>query len=160
MGIKVDDKHAISSIIGVVLSIGITLVLAAALYIWVSGFISDQPSSHIMDAKADSNNDSANLVTWSVISSSKDVKFESTFWTLTSGGSILGLNVTIVNNENFTNEKLLEDSVHDVYFFDFNNNGMIDAGDVFRVKAPEDGDYVLRVVYGGSVIWSSSETHY
>jgi len=158
MGIKVCERRAVSSVIGVVLMVSITLVLAAVLYVWVSGYLPEQRTSHLLDAKVDGSDDSANLTTWSIISS-KDVKFESTVWILTNGENI-GLNVTIVNQENFTNEKLLQDSVYDVYFLDFTNNSIIDGGDVFKVKAPEDGDYVLRIVYGGSIIWSSPETHY
>lgn len=158
MGIKVCDRRAVSSVIGVVLMVSITVLLAALVYVWVSGYLPEQRTSHLLDAKADCSNDSANIVTWSVISS-RDVKFESAVWTLTNGGNA-GLNATIVNNENFTNEKLLEDSVYDVYFFDFNNNSMIDGGDVFKVKASGNGDYVLRIIYEGSVIWNSPETHY
>lgn len=158
MGVKVHNRFAVSSVIGVVLMVSITVLLAAVLYVWVSGYLPEQRTSHLLDAKAGCSNDSANITTWSVISS-KDVNFESAVWTLTNGGNI-GLNATIVSNENFTNEKLLEDSVYDVYFFDFTNNRIIDGGDVFKVKAPRDGDYVLRIIYEGSIIWESSETHY
>lgn len=152
------DRCAVSSVIGVVLMVSITVLLAALVYVWVSDYLPEQRTSHLLDAKTDCSNDSTNIVTWSVISS-KDVKFESTVWILANGENIV-LNVTIVNNENFTNEKLLEDSVYDVYFLDFTNNDMIDGGDVFRVKAPRNGNYVLRIIYEGSVIWSSSETYY
>jgi hypothetical protein len=81
-------------------------------------------------------NDELNIVNWKVDGTYGDPKLGSFDWELKE------------NNSRSVWSGIAEksDKVPDavgVYYVDINKNDEIDIGDIFRVKAPEDGDFTL-----------------
>lgn len=81
-------------------------------------------------------NDELNIVNWTVDGTFGDPKLASFDWELIANDS-----TSVWSGIAEKNDKI-PDAVG-VYFVDVNKNNVIDIGDIFRVKAPGDGDFTL-----------------
>ena len=82
-------------------------------------------------------NDESNIVDWKVDGTFGGPKLGSFDWELKENNSVsVWSGIAEKNNK-------IPDAVG-VYYVDVNNNDMIDIGDIFRVKAPRDGDFTLH----------------
>ena len=81
-------------------------------------------------------NDELNIVNWTVDGTYGDPKLSSFDWELKEDNSKLVWSGIAEKSDK------IPDAVG-VYYVDVNKNDVIDIGDIFRVKAPEDGDFTL-----------------
>ena len=109
-------------------------------------------------------NDSYNIVTFAVITGT-NMKLDKVKFQLVSENHItIPLKMKNVSFDGFTDEKLNDDPVYQVYFYDnetgFTKIGWVDAGDWFKVKAPGDGDYKINGMAYSTSIWEIRGLHF
>lgn len=148
---KIKNKEAVSPVIGVILMVAITVVLAAVLYVWVSGFMGGAGGGSVTLAMTNAGT-SGNNITWSVVStSSGGIKIADITWQITSTvGTVIGSGVctaTGIANGNFTwTDSAPADS-------------RLSAGDTVVSDTGGSGDFYVIAIYGGSQVWKSGVTH-
>ncbi len=86
-------------------------------------------------------NDELNIVNWTVDGVVGDPKLNSVDWELKNDTDEIVWSGIAVKYTEIPN-------VVGVYYLDVNQNNLIDVGDTFCVKAPENGHYILRWYIG------------
>ena len=127
------DKRAVSPVVGVILMVAITIVLAATIYVWVSSLSSPAvtaPSINLRGTFADSdNNGSIDQLVLTVVSVQGDAKWEDLQITASTG--------TVSNS----------------------NSGLVQAGQQFTIDGLSGGQEVtVRIVHvpSNSVIYEDT----
>ena len=138
---KIKNKEAVSPVIGVILMVAITVVLAAVLYVWVSGFMVTTGAPVRISVSVAGTNDDANETTWIVDSAPSD-KIERT-----------GLKFKLIAADGTATDP-------DPSYGDGSTTGYLNTGDTFTISAGADGYYVLRVLYKGDTLCTTGSTKY
>ena len=136
---NIKNKEAVSPVIGVILMVAITVVLAAVLYVWVSGFMVTTGAPVRISLSVAGSNDAINQTTWIVDSAPADkiervslsFKLIAADGTTTSVTPVYGAVATYLN-----------------------------TGDTFNITAPADAYYTLRAVYKGDTLCTTGATKY
>ncbi len=97
----------------------------------------EEIESGIIGLQEASRDDALNIVNWSVDGSVGNPKLSWVDWELKNDqDSTVWVGIAAIYTTIPT--------AAGVYYQDINNNNSIDVGDIFTVKAPEDGGYTLR----------------
>jgi len=121
----------------IMLVTGISVMMLVTVFIsgCAGGEVKTEQPALIGLVKLDTN-DELNIVNWTVDGTYGDPKLSSFDWELKEDNSKLVWSGIAEKNDK------IPDAVG-VYYVDVNKNDVIDIGDIFRVKAPEDGDFTL-----------------
>ncbi len=144
------NEEGVSPVIAVILMVGITVVLAAVLYVMVSGMMSSTNVTPIIGmawTKDDPGEYSGNVVS---ISGSKVLRLQDVTLTATVDGASDGRTLDWLVSG--SNEISLGNFTLD--FTDFNPSGRLGGEDDFTVTGGEKGD-IIRLVYiptGGQLV--------
>jgi flagellin-like protein len=137
---KIKEKEAVSPVIGVILMVAITVVLAAIVYLWVAGFLGGGKSTPVTSLTNIGLHDNYYCV--KVASTSMPCSADAYEITIVRGGSSLtSQKVANIYSKNVTG----------ITFFDANYNGYLDGGDTFRLYkgtgtgAYKEGDTIMLV---------------
>jgi len=136
----VTEKQAVSPVIGIILMVAITVVIAAVFYLWVIGFIGggvkETPRVELSVKKENGN------YTVTILKASREV-------------SVYDVNFFIADETGKT-KKIDKDKVNEIYgyaegnvsFFDLNKDEKISVNDYFIIKGEcAEPDYVFRLMY-------------
>ncbi|MEW6069747.1 MAG: archaellin/type IV pilin N-terminal domain-containing protein [Candidatus Thermoplasmatota archaeon] len=162
---KIKEKEAVSPVIGVILMVAITVVLAAVLYVWVSGFMGGGGAMTPVGALATPAlgaggchyNITVNSVSpatdpakikWYVLDSAKITKFSGTLSEGTALPAIPASGVNVLYRDNDGNDKL---STADVIQIGFNSsaaaNNRVATGDWFRLGYIDTGGTIAETIF-------------
>ncbi len=129
------NKAGVSPIIAIILMVAITVVLAATIYVWVSGMGRTGTGGESLSAIYLTKSPGTNITFQVTGVSSSSIKWtDVTAQTVTTTGTVANATKTIS---------------------DADGDGYIDAGETFTITA-SDGPYYFQLIYGGNVIWKSS----
>ncbi|MCG2827099.1 MAG: type IV pilin N-terminal domain-containing protein [Thermoplasmatales archaeon] len=144
---KIKNKEAVSPVIGVILMVAITVVLAAVLYVWVSGFMTTTSGGVYAVSTGAPSVNATNVVTASVISTqpASGIKGTAVSWQLWNTGTSLAT-VPIVSGYTETGTPVTSWAASDSY---------LKAGCTIKVT-PGAGTFTLRAIVGGSQIYESA----
>ena len=143
---KIKNKEAVSPVIGVILMVAITVVLAAVLYVWVSGFMVTTGAPVRISVSVAGSNDTANQTTWIVDSAPSD-KIDRA-----------GLSFKLIAADGTATSPTT--SAGTLAYGDGSTTGYLNTGDTFTISAGADGYYVLRVLYKGDTLCTTGSTKY
>jgi len=138
---KIKNKEAVSPVIGVILMVAITVVLAAVLYVWVSGFMVTTGAPVRISVSVAGSNDTANETTWIVDSAPSD-KIDRA-----------GLSFKLIAADGTATDP-------DPSYGDGLTTGYLNTGDTFTITADANGYYILRVLYKGDTLCTTGSTKY
>lgn len=118
----------------------------------------------VFSARALTYNDEYNIVTWQVIWG-YDFLLTKLNIALFVNHTQIPLNLKKVSLTEFTDQYLTNDPNYQVYYYENETSlgqiGMVDGGDLFKVKAPLDGVYRVWGKYEHyGIVWESNFTHF
>ena len=152
---KIKNKEAVSPVIGVILMVAITVVLAAVLYVCVSGMMGTTPvSPPTLTASCTANNQAGNITKWYVGSGTAKVS-DITWQLIDNAGGVHSLAIQTTSELDVTENSLR------IYV---NQTGtdisLLDGGDTFTISSNGEGYFTVKALSGGSVYWTSGSTHF
>ena len=127
----VEGEEAVSAVIGVILMVAITVAIAATVYVYVSGMVTPETTGKTMSA-IQSGSVSGYNVTYKVTDTDAGITWGDVTpsWEGASGVSSSNISgVTTTSN--------------------------IAVGDYFTIDVGASGTYIIDLIYGGSIIWTS-----
>ncbi len=130
------EKAGVSPIIAIILMVAITVVLAATIYVWVSGMGKTGTGGESLSALYITKDTTAHNATFQVSGVSSD--------------SIPWADITaqvVSTDGTVTTGTLYHSPSSETY---------VGAGQTFTINAGSAGTYYFQLVYGGNVIWKSS----
>ena len=130
----INGEEAVSAVIGVILMVAITVAIAATVYVYVSGMVTPTETGKVISAIQTNLNTTDNNVMYKVSNADSGSPWNSVIVQY-SGGTIAA------NKVHYGNWSAL--------------SGNIKVGDYFVIELPADGTYVLDMIYGGRIIWTS-----
>jgi len=141
----IKNKRAVSAVIGVILMVAITIAVAATVYYYVSGVIGEtEPDTSTIALTIYSRDDSLNETIWLVSGYSGEVIPEGSYETI-----LLFHNGTVDSGAIISKQDVM-------------NQGYINSGDTFKVRASSDGNFVFLITdkNTGSTMFRSVSTKY
>jgi|GEM_PF-1814915 len=122
----------------IILVAGISVIMLFTVFIsgCAGGTVEEKEQPALIGLVKLDTNDELNIVNWKVDGTHGDPKLSSFDWELKEDNSKL-----VWSGLAEKSDKIPDDV--GVYYVDVNKNNVIDIGDIFRVKAPEDGDFTL-----------------
>ncbi len=144
---KIFDERGVSPVIAVILMVAITVVLAAVLYVMVIGIIG-KPVPPLNGAMEFVETDSqSGTYIGSLISINRLVSYEDVSVTITDILSGSSASLSPLSNEGSASCGTDQLSL---MYRDVNNNGKLDAADVFFVQNGDEGDIIVLTHIKGS----------
>ena len=145
---KIKNKEAVSPVIGVILMVAITVVLAAVLYVWVSGFMTTTTGGVYAVSTGAPSVNVTNVVTASVISTqpASGIKGTAISWQLWNTGTSVAA-VPTVSGSTEAGTPVSDWHASDNY---------LKAGCTIKVTPGAAGTFTLRAIVGGSQIYESA----
>ena len=150
---NIKNKEAVSPVIGVILMVAITVVLAAVLYVWVSGMMGTTPvSPPTLTATCTANNQAGNITKWYVGSGTAKVS-DVTWQLVDSNGNVLSLTILTTDAVTGNGRQIFVNQTG-------TDASLLDGGDTFTISSNGEGYFTVKALSGGSVYWTSGSTHF
>jgi len=131
-----EDKTGVSPIIAVILMVAITVVLAATIYVWVSGFGGSGGSAESLSANYLSKDDTVHNATFQVAK----VSTESIEWADLEAQVVTAAGVVTADCD---------------LYYSPSTETYVKAGQTFTINSGAAGTFYFQLKYDDAIIWKS-----
>jgi flagellin-like protein len=144
---KLSDERGVSPVIAVILMVAITVVLAAVLYVMVYNLINIEPPAPNGAMTFDESGNDQGTYVGRIIRIDREVQLKELSFTITDTSTSNSASMDPLSDGAIAS---CGSGQLNITYDDINNNGKLDAADVFVIHNGESGDMVVLTYTKGS----------